>query len=289
MGWQETQRKLSSLSFVLGNSKRFLVVVSVKWAKLENVWFQRLLIVAGSFVRVMSSAPSLWHNEGPALSRDWHPCWVFWSHGSPLQSFLGPFLRLLWSPLWLTTWAVFLTDMENCWSVLKWLARRSRPQSPLLGFLFPNVLLREIGNTTFSGSATSGWVSELSKLPSFFHAPGKQRGASLDTSGVLECLGISLPARLAAWALCYSTTKPFQALNKEAFVPQIFLEHLPHARLCSRHWGLSRKDKLKQETNGESSHQSGERQAANKSRMVSCVMEFSLTERSKIENSFRMW
>lgn len=30
MGWQETQRKLSSLSFVLGNSKQFLVVVRVK-------------------------------------------------------------------------------------------------------------------------------------------------------------------------------------------------------------------------------------------------------------------
>lgn len=115
MAWPKSQRKLSSLSFVLVNSKPFLVVVSVKWPKLENVWFQWLLNVAGPLYvgqKFCSQAFVGWHNDGPD---------TFWGLdfllGFPMPLFLlaGPpwelFLHLLWVKFPYDSWLIVIQPL----------------------------------------------------------------------------------------------------------------------------------------------------------------------------------
>lgn len=162
--------------------------------------------------------------------------------------------------------------------------KEKSPSIPMAWWPLPRCVLAGDCKHTFL------WIFRAEPIPIVLsRARGKQNGAFLDTSGVLECPCCPWDfssSQVSPLALCYKTTKPFHEPNKDAITLQLFLERLPHARLCSRCWGSSRKNKWKQETEGYRSLQSGERQAISRPRMVSRVMEFSLTERSKIENSF---
>ena len=118
MAWQKSQRKLSSLSFVPVNSKPFFVAVSVKWAKLENVWFQWLLNVASPLYvghKFCTQDVVGWHNDAPTLLGTGLPLGLFSASAPSCWSSLGPLPASTLNKVPLDPWLIVTQSLQLIW------------------------------------------------------------------------------------------------------------------------------------------------------------------------------